>query len=531
MVDALSRFMFVRIYSGIIFAALVSISSCYLLYQQIDGIRTSKYTLNLFMGTQQLIKQGINRHSGEKQQQWMQLVEKLIGLPIQLFPLTEAPLTQGQIEEIDKKSAIIESEKGKDYSELWTKADNENLLRIKIKNVTEQQLRITAYLLLNELGRHARSQRVNELNKLKRFFHYDISIQDKENINLDSQQNNRLQRGDIVVVFEKDEHNQDVLMVYSRYKSTEQYLVIGPILSYNSNPTWLLASLLILALSITGIMIYVLVKTLERRMRRIKDVVVNFGPHSLESRIEIDDTDAIGDLAMGINAMATRIQHLLMDQKDITQAISHELRTPISRMKFRVEMLKETASEQAQKYVSRLTRDISELDNLVEELLDFQLLDASHQIESKPIMLTDLLYGLINEIYEPFEHIHLEVDTHDNQLRVFGDESQLKRLLQNLMINAFKHAKSKVKVEITSNAICVHDDGEGVPQEQRERIFSPFVRLDSSRNKKTGGFGLGLAIIERIVRLHHAQISVFESPLGGAAFIVSFPTHLRVETQ
>ena len=521
--------MFVRIYSGIIFAALVSISSCYLLYQQIDRLRTSEYTLNLFKGTQQLIKQGINRHDGVKQQQWMQLVEKLIGLPIQLIPISEAPITDAQLKEIDEKSAVIESIEDKNYSQLWTRADDANLLSIRVKNVAEQQLRITAYLLLNELGRHARSKRVNELNKLRQYFHYDINILDKKELQLDSQQSRRLLRGDIVVAFEKDETNQDVLMVYSRYKSTEQYLVIGPILPYNSNPTWLLASLLILALSITGLMIYVLVKTLERRMRRIKDVVVNFGPATLESRVPVDDSDAIGDLAMGINAMATRIQHLLMDQKDITQAISHELRTPISRMKFRLEMLKEKAADPAQKYVTRLNKDIGELDDLVEELLAFQLLDSSHQIENKRIVLNTLTNSLIEEIYEPFESIKLDLTDTNQELKVYGDESQLKRLMQNLLINAFKHAKSKVKIEITRHSITVHDDGEGIPQDQRERIFSPFVRLDSSRNKKTGGFGLGLAIIERIVRLHNANIRVMESPLGGAAFIVTFPSVPRVE--
>lgn len=519
--------MFVRIYSGIVFAALVSISSCYLLYKQIDELRTAEYTLNLFKGTQQLIKQGVNRHDGEKQQQWMQLVEKLIGLPIQLLPISEAPISPAQLDEIDKKSAVIESIQDKNYSQLWTKADDDHLLRIKVKNVAEQQLRITAYLLLNELGRHARSKRANELNRLREYFHYDINILDKQDLNLDSQQSRRLIRGDIVVAFEKDESNQDVLMVYSRYKSTEQYLVIGPILPYNSNPTWLLASLLILALSITGIMIYVLVKTLERRMRRIKDVVVNFGPTTLESRVPVDDSDAIGDLALGINAMATRIQHLLMDQKDITQAISHELRTPISRMKFRLEMLKESAAANSQKYITKLTRDIGELDNLVEELLDFQLLDSSHQIENKLITLNGLVNQLVEEIYEPYESIKLEIASDHHPLRVSGDESQLKRLMQNLLINAFKHAKTKVKIDITPHSFCVHDDGEGIPMDQRERIFSPFVRLDSSRNKKTGGFGLGLAIIERIVRLHHANIKVIESPLGGAAFIVTFPTPSR----
>ena len=515
--------MFLRIYSGIIIAALLSISACYLVYQQIDSARSAEYTLNLFKGTQQLIKQGINRHEGAKQQQWIELVEKLIGLPIQLIPVDSSAISVERLSDIKKKGAFIESIPNKSYSQLWTSADQKNLLSIRVKNVAEQQLRVTSYLLLNELGRYPRSKRANELVRLRQFFHYDINIHDKQNLKLDSQQNRRLLRGDVVVAFEKDEINQDVLMVYSRYKTTEQYLVMGPILPYNSNPTWLLASLLILSLSITGILIYALVKSLERRMRRIKDVVLNFGPDTLESRVTVDDSDAIGELAMGINSMATRIQHLLLDQKDITQAISHELRTPISRMKFRLEMLKETSSTSAEKYLTRLTGDINELENLVEELLAFQSLESNHETKSKVINLNNLLSNLIDEIYEPFESISLELPIENSSLNLTGDENQLKRLVQNLLINAFKHAKSKVKVEIKARSLLVHDDGEGVPIEQRERIFSPFVRLDSSRNKKTGGFGLGLAIIARIVRLHNASIQVKESTLGGAVFIVNFP--------
>jgi two-component system sensor histidine kinase RstB len=516
--------MFVRIYSGILLSTLISISCCYFAFQYINHVRSIDFTLSIFSGTQQLITEGVNRHQGKKQKQWIELVEKLIGLPIAIVPINKSPLSARNLKEIETASIFIEPLGDGIHSRIWTKSSNSALISVKLKNIAEQQLRITAFLILNELGRYPRSKQYEQLIRLRQYFHYDINIYSKKQLNLDNQQLLRLDRGDVVVSFDKDKNNQDILQVYSRYKSTQQYLAIGPIATYNATPTWLMAALLILALCVTGFIIYLLVKSLELRMKSISDVVVNFGPSTLSSRVEVTGQDAIGHMATGINTMATRIESLLQDQKDITQAISHELRTPISRMKFRVEMLKDNADTDSLSKLEKLNHDIHELDLLVEELLIFQMLDTTEALEPQDIDMAALIHNMIAEIYEPYQLIELELDFPTDSVWVKGDANQLRRMLQNLIINAFKHAKSKVKVSLTASptTLQINDDGEGIPEDERQRIFTPFVRLDSSRNRKTGGFGLGLAIIQRIARLHNASISVADSELGGANFKVSF---------
>jgi len=136
-----------------------------------------------------------------------------------------------------------------------------------------------------------------------------------------------------------------------------------------------------------------------------------------------------------------------------------------------------------------------------------------------------LIQTVIAEIYEPYQAIQLKLLLPTDPVLVQGQESHLKRMVQNLLINAFKHAKGHVQVSLSPGValLQISDDGEGIPVDQRQRIFSPFVRLDSSRNRNTGGFGLGLAIIERIARLHQAQVRVVEAELGGACFEVRFP--------
>ncbi len=516
--------MFVRIYSGILLSALISIACCYLAYQYINHVRSSDYTLSIFRGTQQLITQGVNRHKGEKQKQWIDLVEKLIGLPITLMDINKSPLSKRELNTLHKNRILIEPLTDNNYSRIWTQSENNRLISVKLKNIAEQQLRITAFLILNELGRHPRSQQFDQLIELRKYFHFDINIFKKEQIKLDGQQIQRLNRGDVVVDFTKGQQNQDVLRVYSRYKKTQQYLAIGPIATYNANPTWLMATLLIFALSITGLVIYLLVKTLERRLKNTGDVVMNFGPNTLNSRVRVKGKDAISELGEGINLLFDRIQNLLQDQKDITQAISHELRTPISRMKFRLEILKESADEKTLEKLNKLNNDISELDLLVEELLVFQMLDSSQPQQQQSVDLANIIHTTIDDIYEPFTAIQLTLNLPTDPVILMGDGNQLKRMLQNLLINAFKHAKSEVTLSLSHKPITlqIRDDGEGIPEDQRQRIFSPFVRLDSSRNRKTGGFGLGLAIIQRVVALHQGSICVNESQLGGANFVVTF---------
>ncbi len=523
--------MFVRIYSGILFSTLISITCCYLAYQYINHVRASEYTLSIFSGTQQLITEGVNRHQDTKRKQWIDLVEKLIGLPISVSKANNTPLSHSQLEKLIHDKILIEPLKDGVHSRIWTQANDGKLISVKLKNIAEQQLRITAFLILNELGRYPRSKQFEQLVRLRQYFHYDINIYSKEQLNLDNQQLLRLDRGDVVVSFDKDKNNQDILQVYSRYKSTRQYLTIGPITTYNANPTWFMAALLVFALCVTGFFIYLLVKSLERRMKSISDVVVNFGPSTLGTRIDDSGQDAIAHMAKGINVMASRIENLLQDQKDITQAISHELRTPISRMKFRVEMLKEKADTTDLAKLEKLNHDIKELDLLVEELLVFQMLDSSKTPEPVDVDIVALIQTMISEIYEPYQDIELQLNFSKQAIWVKGDANQLRRMLQNLMINAFKHAQSKINVSLDTQPVTlqISDDGEGIPEDQRQRIFTPFVRLDSSRNRQTGGFGLGLAIISRIARLHQASIVVTKSSLGGANFKVTFQSSKHIE--
>jgi len=522
--------MFLRIYSGILFATLISLSCCYLAYQYINQVRSTDYTLSLFNGTLQLITEGVNRHQGKKQEQWLALVEKLIGLPIKLAPLANAPLNQQEKQSLLENKNLIKPSSDGARSRIWTQISDTTLLSVDLKNIAEQQLRITAFLILNELGRYPQSKQLNQLGRLKPYFNYDINIIKEDQLHLDRQQQQRIERGDVVFTLEKAKDNQDVLMLYSRYKNTQQVLVVGPIPIYNASPIWLMTTLLILALGVTGLVVYLLVKTLERRMKTISNVVVNFGPKTLDSRVDDSGQDAIAELATGINAMASRIQHLIGDQKDITQAISHELRTPISRMKFRVEILKEDVNIDTQPKLEKLENDIRELDQLVDELLVFQLLDSAQADNIENVDLISLINNVVNEIYEPYQSIRLVLSLPNSATFIKGQKKHLRRMIQNLLINAFKHAKTEVEIKIETEPVRLHisDNGEGIPEEQRSRIFTPFVRLDSSRNRKTGGFGLGLAIIERIAHLHQAHISVCKSEHGGACFTVAFDNQFAV---
>ena len=225
-----------------------------------------------------------------------------------------------------------------------------------------------------------------------------------------------------------------------------------------------------------------------------------------------------------LNAMQERIQYLLAAQQELTSSVSHEFRTPLARLKFAVAMLEEQIeNEKSYSYIDNMQADIAELEALVSEMLEYARLD-SHQPSLKPRScdLTALINSVVNKL-EFATDIDVAVSA-PRQLYYECDEHFMARCIQNLLGNAQKYANHKIHVSLEelgdSLQISVEDDGPGIAKSEWQSIFKPFTRLDKSRDKKTGGFGLGLAIVAKIVSWHQGQSEVCDSPLGGAKFTI-----------
>jgi two-component system sensor histidine kinase RstB len=231
-------------------------------------------------------------------------------------------------------------------------------------------------------------------------------------------------------------------------------------------------------------------------------------------------------LAQQFDLMADRMQTLLDDQRHLIQAVSHELRTPAARIRFGLEMLSTARSvEERQRRIDSMDEDLSELDQLVEELVLF-VRSGDFKIEQRPVSLPDPTRQLVDKLAEDYPQIRFELES-PGELVAMVDENLFLRAIRNLLTNAARHARGQVTVGLerigTMVSIAVQDDGPGIPPNDRKRVFEPFTRLGDSRSRDSGGIGLGLTIVKRIVESHGGTAAIEDAPWGGAVLVTTWP--------
>ncbi|MEB8433951.1 ATP-binding protein [Cocleimonas sp. KMM 6892] len=270
-------------------------------------------------------------------------------------------------------------------------------------------------------------------------------------------------------------------------------------------------------------------------LQKIKKAAIEFGNGNYDTRIPTRKRSSIADVTTAFNSMAERTQDSIRSQKELTSAVSHELRTPVARMRFALEMLENTDDQKAKlRYSSDINDDIDELDQLLEELLSYARFDQSTtrlnvRMEKLSHWLTESmnkLMPLANDKKLNYQIIGIGA----NESASF-EPRLLSRVLDNLVQNAIRYAKHNIEVTLCKDndhyLLIVEDDGCGIQKQQRTKVFEAFSRLDASRDKATGGFGLGLAISDKIIKAHNGEIKIRESALGGARFEVYWPLKIQ----
>jgi two-component system, OmpR family, sensor histidine kinase RstB len=252
-----------------------------------------------------------------------------------------------------------------------------------------------------------------------------------------------------------------------------------------------LLGLALVALAI-GVGAYPVVRRVTRRLEKLKASVDAFGAGEFSARVTLEGRDEVAQLAASFNRAAAQIEGLLGAHKALLANASHELRTPLARIRMAVELMKESADPARR---VELERDIAELDALIEEILLASRLDAMR--ESLSVEPVDLL-GLAAEECARYEEAELDGE----RLSVRGDPRLLRRMIRNLLENARQHGVPPIEMRVRSvdgrAEIRVCDQGAGVPEPERERVFEPFHR----RMGASAGAGLGLALVRQIARRH-----------------------------
>ena len=264
---------------------------------------------------------------------------------------------------------------------------------------------------------------------------------------------------------------------------------------------------------------YPVVRRLTRRLEALKQGVEQFGAGQLSHRVDVSGRDEVAAVASSFNAAAAKVETLVRSHQSLLANASHELRSPLARMKMAVSMLDDANPAQRDKLKQEINTNVAELDALVEEVLLASRLDGA-QTQIDPHERVDLLALAAEEA----SRVDAEVD--GVSLGVVGDERLLRRALRNLLENARRYGGHDVSVLTESRAgralVRVCDRGPGVPESMRERIFESFFRLPGHA-EQAGGVGLGLSLVKQIAERHGGSVRCEARQGGGSCFVLSLP--------
>lgn len=262
---------------------------------------------------------------------------------------------------------------------------------------------------------------------------------------------------------------------------------------------------------------YPVVRRLTLRLEDLRRGVERWGAGDLSVRVPEAGSDEVAFLARRFNHAAERVETLVQSHKSLLANASHELRSPLARIRMGLELMDPEPSERSR---AEITRNIAELDQLIDEILLASRLDA-RETDIGTMEAVDLT-GLAAE-----ESARAGADLETQQtVTVHGVPKLLRRAIRNLLENARRYSSGPVQVSVQRQGgralLRVCDRGPGVPPAERERIFEPFYRMKGA-SEREGGVGLGLALVRSITHRHHGSVHCEDNPGGGACFVLSLP--------
>ncbi|MCU1715856.1 ATP-binding protein [Pseudomonas sp. 5P_3.1_Bac2] len=525
---------FLRIYGGML-AVLVLVA---LLgggaLQLLNEMRVTEYRERLAQGTFRLMADNLLPMVGIERQRAVTVWGRLLGIPLRIEPLSSTEL-DGSARNILRRGLVLVRQTAVHEVRIYTQlaADTDLLLVGDVQQVSEQLVRATSFLITDELVRYPWQEHPQRLAALKqeKQFGFDLHLLRLDQADLDPDQRRRVEEGDTVMALGR---GGDSIYVFSGIVQTPWVLEIGPLYQMNPYPLQWLMLIGALSLCLIGLMVYLLVRPLEQRLGDVECAATGIASGRLDARVPSAGNDAVSRLAAAFNAMAENLQRSLGIQREMVRAVSHELRTPVARLRFGLEMITEAPNATARdKYMEGMDNDIQDLDKLVDEMLTYARLEqGAPALYFQQVQLRPLIEQVIGELAPLRASVQVELgasqDPADGSGWVEAELRYLHRAVQNLVSNALRHAEGRVRISYQVDGercrLDVEDDGPGVPEAAWEHIFTPFLRLDDSRTRASGGHGLGLSIVRRIAYWHGGRAQISRSAtLGGACFTLLWP--------
>ena len=301
------------------------------------------------------------------------------------------------------------------------------------------------------------------------------------------------------------------------------------------HPLPALLLLISVAVLVSGIICYALARYLTRPIRQMQAATKQIAAGDFAARVNIDATprkDELGELSRDFDVMAEKLARLQQAQASLVRDVSHELRSPLARLQVALGLAEQRDDGAAAAELKRIEQEVVVLDELVAQLLSVARLEAAeHGVQREAVDVCKLITAICTDAsYEGREQNKRVVFAGDAEILVQGDPSLLRSAFENVIRNALRHTRANsevsVRAEIQSDKqliVRVRDAGPGVPEEKLDDLFKPFVRVESARDRDSGGFGLGLAIASAAIRGHGGEITARNHPSGGLEVVVSLP--------
>lgn len=512
------RHLFLSIYGGIVASVLLVTMGMYFAIQHINQARYLSYLDDVSKLTVTLVNNGINRQKPENRERWLNLVASLMDVELRL---------------LDADTGYRKIGVDKQFEQYWISGPRDSAQSYQVlmisSGLTEKWLSATTFLALNEIGHYPIEQRQQVFDSIKQSATFQVERIHSSGIELTSKQKRQLERGDTVLVRSANLGQPEWISAYAPWGNTGDALTIGPIPFFQPYPLHLLLPALAITLVLIALTVWLILNQLRKRLVGIEKTVDAIGPKFYDGEQVTDSGDAIAALNSKIMSMRKRIERLLDEQAYMVRAVSHDLRTPISRLHFRLETIAMLLEEQPN-LVEQCRQDLNSLNALIDELLTYERLSSKPDLKLEKVDLKALLISEVDELNQQSTSIISAFETSFAEpFYVQGNTLLLKRLLANLLTNANKYANTKVMVNGRKQdqawLISIQDDGPGFVPEVIEHVFKPFFKADNARTTSTGqaSYGLGLAIARQIAIQHQGDIQASNSTTGGACLTITLP--------
>jgi two-component system, OmpR family, sensor histidine kinase RstB len=522
---------FLRVYVLLALALLLTFGLALLGVAMVDQVRREHHREQLAEVPMRLLAQRLAEMPAEAHAAWLEAQARRLDMTPTVLSVQSVSLGYFSRLRLERERVLVQDRGERGWRLQKLLPGEERLLQVDLASLSEQQLRGLTELLGEWLAEAPPGDRPARLARVAGGS-IPVTLGDDPPRGLDAYQLGRLADGEVVIRIFPGRWSMAMYLALPGGGAEASWLAIGPVEAFEPVPGSLQLLVVVILLGVLGATIYLIVRGIEARMARLEQAATRIAAGRLDTRVKVESGDFLGRLGMAFNGMAAQVQSLLRAQQDMIRAVSHELRTPVARIRFAVQMVEDMTDDPAiRRQLQGIDVDIEELDGLIDEILTYARLGSDavngREMQASLVDCRAMAERVIAALAPLHGHLAIEL-AEGPEVEALAEPRYLQRALQNLVANACRHARSRVVIRVQGEPrlvrIDVEDDGPGVPASERQAIFKPFARLDDSRTRSSGGYGLGLSIVQKVMTWHGGSAGVDDSPtLGGARFTLLLP--------